>query len=140
MDHCRSLLLSSTCRWDVCMSQLLILNRCCAGFWGLARAWCATSHGGPGNGDLSRTALPDSVRMSMPVSEQERLDPYIADVRLTTNQSLIEIDGILAFVTAGSQSVRGKSLTRRVDCIVRLSRRAETSRFWVSVLSESQCR
>ena len=40
--------------------------------------------------------------MSTLYLEQERLDPYIADVRLTTNQSLIEIDGILA-VTAGSQ-------------------------------------
>eukprot|EP00439_Symbiodinium_sp_Y106_P024454 s7748_g2.t8 len=45
---------------------------------------------------------------------EERLDPYIADVRLTTNQSLIEIDGPLHFVGSTQRYDMKSSLKHRL--------------------------
>ncbi|CAE7035210.1 RAP [Symbiodinium natans] len=45
---------------------------------------------------------------------EERLDPYIADVRLTTNQSLIEIDGPLHFVGNSQRYDMKSSLKHRL--------------------------
>lgn len=72
------------------------------GFWSTSRAWGEASNGGA---LLIHYSPPLEVLLLL----QEKLQPYIADVRLTRGQGLIEIDGLLAAILQEVQQVLATS-------------------------------